>query len=463
MPRFQSWLFNSIDRSLPVQLGRRARFACQQLVARIVQPGFASLPAAWEHVGKGVARAVLYPVYLIAIATKRSFPQLNSAAKSAQATPPLLLRPFQQLIVWAEASEIFADDRASNQQSFVAKDASGMTNSSLGKASPQAPQPQHRHLEQSDRIDQINQIDQSASKPVSNQYEQNLERIRRLIQAAIAYFFGKKKTNISPVEDSEVIADACEPNRQLPSPKVAESKLNSISLQGIASPEVSQPNRHLGKGASRLISTQYEQHLERIRRLIQAAIAYFFGKKPNVSTLETMEVRSQPWLTMEDLFDDDSCHWPAINHTESAQRVVSPWESPQLGDINSAQARSLNAVPNRSLVRSPDRALTKKKHSGIITTTSSNPLASGLTHKSEHSSSEIIPDLSCWLEDSLDIELEEQSRPLQAWIETQATFLGYVYSPILKFIYCIDSLVAKFEQWLIKLWQKIRDKLRGDI
>jgi hypothetical protein len=354
MPRFQSWLFNSIDRSLPVQLGRRARLACQQLISRIGPPRFASLPAAWEQVSKQVARVVLYPVYLIAIAAKRSYPQLSPDPKSAPTKPPLLLRPFQQLVVWVEDSEIFASDRLANQE-FSA-------------------------------------------------------------------------------------------------PEVTENIWNPTSLPANPSPQVPL-QRHLGQGGSRLGSTQYQQRLERIRQLIKAAIAYFFGKKPNLPPLETVEVRSQPWLTMEDLFDDDSCHWPAISQHEPARREISPWEPDQFDGTNPIRTRSLKPVLNR--------ALTKTKQTSIIPTATSDPLASALIHESK-STSEIVPDLSCWLDDSFDFEIEERSRPLKAWIETQATFIGYVYSPIMEFIRWIDRLVAKFEQWLVQLWQKTWDKLRGD-
>lgn len=369
MPRFQSWLFNSIDRSLPVQLGRRARLACQRIVTRIVKPEFALLPAAWEQFSKQVTRVVLYPVYLIAIAAKRSYPQLSADPK---AKAPLLLRPFQQIIVWSEHSEIFADARSRSLVPSATEYAPGGSNSmnsmnsiSLGKAFPQAIQSDRRHPGKSDQIDQI---DQSASKIASNQSEHKLERIRQLIKAAIAYFF---------------------------------------------------------------------------------------GKKPRVPPLETMEVGSQPWLSMDDLFDDDSCHWPAIIQHKLEQQDISAWGSPKLGGINAAQARTINAAPNRTLVKNSARA--------IIPTTSSNSNSSGLAHESGHSSSEMISDLSYWLEDSFDIELEEPLRPLQAWIETQATFLGYVYSPIMEFVHCLDRLMAKFELWIVQLWQKIMDKLRGDI
>jgi hypothetical protein len=463
MPRFQSWLFNSIDQSLPVKLGRRVRLACQQLVARIAPPRFASLPSAWEQVSKQVARVVLYPVYLIAIAAKRSYPQLSPDAKSAQTKPTLLLRPFQQLVVWAEDTKLYAvehepDGHNLTVQTVEAENTPGSI-SSQTSVSPQMVSPQ------------VGQGQPQPAQEALSQNEQPLDRIRQLIKAAIAYFFGKK-TTLSPSEATETTEDkiSLAQTQGMIASKLgnATAAPNSISLQPHAIPPIQQHSGKLGTRASRLVGREYEQPLERIRQLIKAAIAYFFGKKTTVPPLDAKKELSQPWLSMDDLFDDDSAHWPAIAQHKSARQDISPWESPQLDGTNTVQTRSLKAVPNRALAKSPDRALTKNKdkHSSIISTTSSkvsDPLASKLTHASAHTTGEIIPDLSCWLDDSLDIELEEPLQTLQAWIETKATFLGYVYSPIMEFIHCLDRLMAKFEQWLVQLWQKIWDKLRGDI
>jgi hypothetical protein len=453
MPRFQSWLFNSIDQSLPVKLGRRVRLACQQLVARIAPPRFASLPSAWEQVSTQVARIVLYPVYLIAIAAKRSYPQLSPDSKSAQTKPTLLLRPFQQLVVWAEDTKLYAvehepDGHNLTVQTVEAENTPGSI-SAQTNVSPQLVQPQ-------------------SGQEALGQNEQPLDRIRQLIKAAIAYFFGKK-TTLSPSEATEEDRLSLAQTQGMVASKLVSTAAapNAISLQPHAIPPIQQQHSgKLGTRASRLVGRQYEQQLERIRQLIKAAIAYFFGKKTTVPPLEAKEELSQPWLSMDDLFDDDSAHWPAIAQHKSALRHTSPWESPQLDGTNTVQTRSLKEVPNRALAKSPARALTKNKHSGIIPTASSeisDPLASKLTHASAHTTGEIIPDLSCWLDDSLDIEIEEPLQTLQAWIETKATFLGYVYSPIMEFIHCLDHLIAKFEQWLVQLWQKIWDKLRGDI
>jgi hypothetical protein len=478
MPRFQSWLFNSIDQSLPVKLGRRVRLACQQLVARIAPPRFASLPAAWEQVSKQVARIVLYPVYLIAIAAKRSYPQLSPDLKhdpkSAQTKPTLLLRPFQQLVVWAEDTELYAVGREPDKepdsetgghnltiQTIEAENTPGsistQTNVLPQMVSPQLGQPQ-------------------PEQETLKQNEQPLDRIRQLIKAAIAYFFGKK-TTLSPSEAAEAKENKISPAQTqgmvTSNLEGAAAAPNAISLQPHAIPPIQpqhsgQHSGQLGTRASRLVGRQYEQQLERIRQLIKAAISYFFGKKTAVPPLEPKEELSQPWLSMDDLFDDDSAHWPAIAQHRSVRHDISPWESPQLDGTNPVQTKSLKEVPNRALTKSSNRALTKNKnkHSGIIPTASSevsNPLSSKLTHASTRTTNKIIPDLSCWLDDSLDIELEEPLQTLQAWIETKATFLGYVYSPIMEFIHCLDHLIAKFEQWLVQLWQKIWDKLRGDV
>ncbi|MFN3927116.1 MAG: hypothetical protein ACK4QL_07290 [Pseudanabaenaceae cyanobacterium] len=54
----------------------------------------------------------------------------------------------------------------------------------------------------------------------------------------------------------------------------------------------------------------------------------------------------------------------------------------------------------------------------------------------------------------IDIWLEEvESYSMRAWIETQAIPLGYAESPVMKFLLWLDKIIAKIEQWFIKLWE----------
>ncbi len=52
-------------------------------------------------------------------------------------------------------------------------------------------------------------------------------------------------------------------------------------------------------------------------------------------------------------------------------------------------------------------------------------------------------------------EAELDDHCMRAWIETQATFLGYADSPIIKFLLWLDGIILKIEQCLIAIWQKL--------
>jgi len=44
---------------------------------------------------------------------------------------------------------------------------------------------------------------------------------------------------------------------------------------------------------------------------------------------------------------------------------------------------------------------------------------------------------------------------MRAWVETQAEFLGYADSPIIKFLVWLDRIILKIEKWLAKIWQNL--------
>jgi hypothetical protein len=361
MPRFQSWLFNSVDHSLPVQLGRRARQAWQQLIDRFAHnPSLQELSEVWAQVSRQVAKVVLYPVYLLAIATKRHYPRL----RPDQTKPPLLLRPFQQLVVWAESTNLYA-----------------------------------------------------------------------------------VKSEVNP-----------ELNLELERPKLEQTKTSLISprIRATNSSQIWQPQTKPSQpGAFKSVSIAYEQQLERIRRLIKAAIDYFFGKKTTKPQIDTVEVPSQPWLNMADLFDDDADPWPRIepHHAERSHEQLPAYmrqaQSALMGDQDRPLAKRTpaNTTSVVAAKRQSSSMTSRKSSSSEITTNSDAP-------------GEIVPDLSGWLEEVPDLEAEETYSTLQAWIETQATFLGYVYSPIMGFIHWLDRLIARFERWLMQLWQKVCQMFR---
>jgi hypothetical protein len=378
MPRFQSWLFNSVDRSLPVQLGRRARRACQQLVDRFTRDRPLLQPSeVWAQVSRQVAKVVLYPVYLIAIATKRSYKQLSPDRRKP---PPLLLRPFQQLVVWAETTDLYAAKLEAELETA---------------------------LEQNLELNQLTA-------------EQHLELARPT----------SEQTKISPIAPS----------------------INNSPQIWQAQPKTSQPQ------AFKSVSIAYEQQLERIRHLIKAAIDYFFGKKPTKPQLETVEVPSQPWLSMADLFDDGE-PWPQIEprHAERSHEQLTAHVRQSQPALTGRHERSLT---KRNPATTTSAMAAKRQSGSAITSREIGSITSSETGDRAITSNsnppgEMVPDLSGWLEEVPDLEPEEPYRTLQAWIETQATFLGYVYSPIMEFIHRLDRLIARFEQWLVSLWQKL--------
>lgn len=177
-----------------------------------------------------------------------------------------------------------------------------------------------------------------------------------------------------------------------------------------------------------------QENFNRIEKLIKEAIAYFFGKKPHKSRLSSTtknlpkisikpEIKQaqnpQPWLTMADIFVDDATAWPPhVSENTVARNIV--------------KNENLS-----SLELSPDQSLSLNKTANKITTSTSQEL--------QNSS----------------IPATESSRPMYAWLETQATFLGYVSSPFVAVLNWLDRLIANIEKWIIKFWQQLVKLLFG--
>ena len=49
----------------------------------------------------------------------------------------------------------------------------------------------------------------------------------------------------------------------------------------------------------------------------------------------------------------------------------------------------------------------------------------------------------------------DSDRPLRAWIEANATILGYTYNPVMTVILWIDAIVLKLENGFIALWRAV--------
>jgi len=393
MARFQSRLFNWIDRSLPTQLGRKARLFYEQWYENLGRPT-KEIP---QTIGKQTAKVILYPAYLLAKVSAKLNPRLQAAPPV-----PLFLRPIQALVLWADHSTLFVRD----VREFT-KDPESTAASPQSRKSKKLPRTNSKVLGSG-----------STGKLNAGFYDRQLERLQQLIQAAIAYFFGKKTTNdqVESTTDqgdksglAAVLAQDLQPT-SAKSPYKSKNKSKKL-------PRTS--SKVLGSGGTGELNTGfYDQQLEQLQQLIQAAIAYFFGKKPpkhkfkssqtpqikqNINQKKQIQQSDSPWLTMADVFDDDMTPWPALPKPENSGLL-----NPQSSLAHTNQAGDLDS---------------NQLNHEITSTT-----AQGLT------------------------EWEENPPPGRAWIDTPATFLGYVYSPVMQLIHWLDRLIAGMEKWVIQIF-----------
>ncbi len=321
MPRFQSHLFNWLDRLPPVQLGRQARRALERWRQQPVRESVREAGQALAHLGRLTLRWAAFPLYRVAIAAKQAYPPLASAAspeKTAEPPPlPPYALPFVPLVRWADS-----------------------------------------------RTD--------------------LAGLEREVERAIA----------------EVVAF----------PKTLQARYRAWREELAA-----------------LESEPDAPH--RLRALLQAAIAYFWGERLRQQMLsgdpgvETIKPHHPPWLTMAELFGDDSGPWPP--------HKLPPAEA---GDRHHT-VMSIDAYRELYLANEPEMGIQ------LIQAERSTPPA------------EASPAVTA------------TSRPLHAdnaprlappaWIEAQATFLGYVYSPAMTVVHWLDRWVARCERWCFALWRHL--------
>jgi hypothetical protein len=520
MPRFQSRLFNWIDQSLPAKLGRSARRLIDRQLKQM--PSVKDLPRLLAY---QVAKAALYPVYLIASTTKRIFPalgrsktedreKLRSQPESVgllseseantenieqaieQELPkpeippevPLLLRPLVKFLNWIDrtklkldrniaaivkrnpdnlanidnpelepriiANRIFAEiwqqqveQRQAEENAL--KESNGLAeNVALGKnrsleqlrrlieaaiayffgngnqanvqeqnlasdeeltnlsgtesdALPSSPKLRRRRVKSTGAIKENSPLTQNT----------NLERLRELIAAAIAYFIGKRVLDGDEVTSSDVLEDFQEKASEFLSGEAAD-KIQTSSQES--------PNRTKKSSSENSDDLKFDDQLERLQRLIAEAIAYFFGRQLSQPALdETSDIApsEEAWLTMEDVFGDDNGPWPLPLEYESQAFT----KSQDMAAINSSG--ELQSFETTTTQISQDR------------------LEGSLLFEEE---------LLAYQGSSSDTENE---RPLRAWIEAKATLLGYVYNPVMSVIFWLDAIILKLENFFIGLWK----------
>ena len=537
MPRFQSRLFNWIDQSLPAQIGRSARRFLDQKFGQLAGLPLQELPRLLAY---QAAKAMLYPVYLIASTAKRVFPalaggkaetnnqlrsqpdvtgllpestqeaeNLNHAfeqaidrviEKTSEQTSdlpkpeiPLLLRPLAKFLNWIDRTKIQLDQSIS---AIIKRPSTQITNPSLSEVETKLianrifAEIWQQQVEQNS-IKESNGLSESVSLGKNNR----LEQLRRLIEAAIAYFFGNQVGNqsshqfenshaqdeslLSDAELSELSGTASPDDKTLPSrPKLSQKPRSTSSIKenapltktvnldrlreiiaaaiayfigkrsldgdvqdidvnnALNNVKGNQTDSLTGEVAAKIQknsagnpqnansqnanSLKNDDQWERLQKLIEAAIAYFFGqqlKKPTLEEVTDISPSEEAWLTMEDVFGDDNGPWPLPLEYES---------------VAFTQSSNSNAIHSSGELQN------------FETTTSQ------ISQDRLEESLVFEEDLLTYQQQNSDPDCD---RPLKAWIEANATILGYAYNPVMTVILWIDAIVLKIEDLIIAIWK----------
>ncbi len=473
MPRFQSRLFNWIDQSLPARLGRNAR----RLIDRVLDQQLGQISDRRELpklIAYQAARAALYPVYLLSKTTKRAFRALqqvnnweqlpegnqsvdrnaneketvvpslellqevdledqDSLENSSQT--PFLLRSLSRFINWIERAKLQIDKKIDQSVTAIAKASSsnvvkhGVNNNDpndldtnqakwianqlfsqiweqevekrIGKNKNITSSNPIQNLARVNKTDLDNSLEHNLSNELNNNLDQQssnslyqrftlgknnrLEELRKLIEAAIAYFFGDqsiKKINqdldliLDPNHDQNTFVDINNPELLLSNQptKINNQKIQEISALKetdqlfinhslerirqlvaaaidyfiskrslIGDPNIDDKNisskannskinnavTHPQVDSDNLVDSanqetenisnefqdylQLDRRLERLRKLIEQAIAYFFDKqrsRPTFDETNDITTTEEDCLTMEVIFGDDQGPWP---------------------------------------------------------------------------------------------------------------------------------------------------------
>jgi hypothetical protein len=575
MPRFQSRLFNWIDQSLPAKLGRRTRQMLDRQFKQI--PNVSELPRLLAY---QVAKAALYPVYLIASTAKRRFPALNgnkadsreklrSQPDSGGLLPegdlgaenfesiieqdldlpkidlpnpeiPLLLRPLVKFLSWIDrtkinidrnintiikrqpdnlatatssetsseliselasrllANRMFAEiwqqrlgqsgvDQGESEQNSLRESNGLAENVALGKNtrleqlrrlieaaiayffgnqsdveddrlignqelseglsindsevneaisdSPQSRRKRVRGATSEKNQLQKNVAQSSPTKTIANvtanvradelkenaslSQNSNLERLRELIAAAIDYFIGKRSLDGDVEQDQEIN------NIQGQNPEILAKKFGA-KIQTGSKNSTNRVENFTSESSNPL---KIDDQIQRLQKLIEDAIAYFFGKervKPSLDQTSDIIPSAEAWLTMEEVFGDDNGPWPLPLEYESHAFA----KSPDMGVLNSSS--ELQNFETTTTQISQDRLEGSLMFEGQF----GEDFEEELLYQNQN------PD-------------SNSDRPLRAWIEANATILGYTYNPVMTVILWIDAIVLKLENMVIAFWRAV--------
>ncbi len=541
MPRFQSRLFNWIDQSLPAKLGRSAR---QFFNRKFEGLSFQELPRLLAY---QVAKAALYPVYLIASTAKRTFPALNrSQAESREklrSRPdsggllpesdkleerlensieqnldlpnpeiPLLLRPLAKLLNWLDRTKIQLDrniaaivkrqpDNLTSLESpeFESKLLANRIFAEIWQQQVEQRQGDRSSLKESNRLAENVALGKNTS----------LEQLRRLIEAAIAYFFGKQSDSqdeslTSDADDSQIegietldnpaLANSPQARRRTISAVKSSDRLLSDRKKTSSKNTLKKdfPQSIIDNKASETIEDDAplaeNTKLERLRELIAAAIDYFIGKRSLDVDANSNEVLGN----QSDFLSGEAADKIQIGSESSPNRDQNP--NPLKADDQLARLRRLieeaiayffdkqrskstldetsDITPNEEAwltmedifgndngpwplpLEYESHAFTKSPDKDAIH-------SSGELQNFETTTTQISQDRldgSLIFEEALLMHQQENpesesDRPLRAWIESKASIMGYAYNPVMTVILWVDAIVLKLEDLIIKFWK----------
>ena len=291
MPKFQSRLFNWIDRSLPAKLGRRARRFFDQ---KFEELNFKELPRLLAY---QVAKAALYPVYLIASTLRRTFPALNGGQAKLRSQPDsggLLQKSYPTPESLDNATGQKATERKATEK-----------NIDLPKLKiPLILRPLAKFLDWLDhtkiRLDQNivaiikRQPDRQPNKLVTSEH---LELEPRLLANLMFAKIWQKQVEQYNVDQNNT----------------DQKELKELKKSN---------------GLAENVALRKNTRLEQLGNLIAAAIAYFIGKQLSQPILdETSDIMisgKSVGLTMEDMFGNDNGPWPHPLEYESYAFSRSP-------------------------------------------------------------------------------------------------------------------------------------------
>ncbi len=362
MPRFQSRLFNWIDRSLPAQLGRSVRRSLDQKIQQLTGLPRQELPRLLAY---QVAKAVLYPVYLIVSTVKRTFPALDRS--KAEAKEKLRSQPDSVGLL-----PKFENNIPENNNNFP---------------KPELP---------------------LFLRPLAK-FLNWIDRTKAQLDLNIAAIVKRQSDNLATSDSSE-----------LESKLIANRIFAEIWRQQVEQGQGSQNSNSLkeSNGLAENVALGKNTRLEQLRSLIEAAIAYFFGKQRSQPTLdETSDLTEISSLTMEDMFGNDNEPWPMSSEHESI---------------------AFSKSPDRNVIHSSGEL---QSYETTTTQISQDRLDGSLVFE----------------EDFLGVQQQTSEtasdRPLRAWIETNATILGYVYNPVMTVVLWVDAIALKIEDLMIGFWK----------